>query len=52
MEFTHWNLHSIVNKVIVIVLPPIFLDEQHVETGKIQERLRKKERTLVTLKED
>ncbi len=54
MEFTHWNLHSFMNKVIVMVLPPTFLDQRHVKTGKIQlgEKLRKKGGILVTLKQD
>lgn len=46
MKFTHWNLHSCVNKVIVLVLPQTFLEEQHVKTGKIQPE-QKHERILV-----
>lgn len=44
MEFTHRNLHSFVNKVIVMVLPPTLSDEQHVKRGKLHPggKLRKK----------
>lgn len=42
VEFTHRNLDSFVNKVIVLL--STFLDQQHVKTGKIQpgEKQRKK----------
>lgn len=44
MEFTHRNLHSFVNKVIVMILPPTLSDQQHVKRGKIHPggKLRKK----------
>lgn len=38
VEFTLWNLHSFVNKVIVMVLPPTFF----VKIGKMRGKKTKK----------